>query len=361
MQTLATNSASNYDLEASIKTTPKNKHWSLQYNLNRLFNFSIALILLIICMPVMIIIFVAIKCLDGGRIFYRGERLGLNKQPFTMYKFRTLIPEAESIIGPMLLSRKSTEHTKLETKIGGFLRDCRLDELPQLINVLRGEMNIVGPRPVRPIIYNNLCKDIRGYDSRFDVKPGIIGYAQVFTPHGAPKRIRSYINYIFLKKNQNPIRFTLLCAHVFAILSLKVILRIKTYISNDIVKQKLLNKYVEKRLRQRKNLKNAYLYSESEANFIGKIADINDEAVSFYSTDKIDITSVCPLVRFEILEKNRSNRHRKRIARCKCETYEKISCINDPSIYRYVMKFEPITPLNEYLINKYFLHNSISM
>lgn len=88
-----------------------------------------------------------------------------------------------------------------ETKAGSFLRDTRLDKLPQLVNVRRGEMNLVGLRPERREVYQNARKSIRGYERRFSVRPGMIGYWQVFTPHRTYKRYRSIVDYQFSIEN----------------------------------------------------------------------------------------------------------------------------------------------------------------
>ena len=104
-----------------------------------------------------------------------------------MYKFRTLPVGAQKKIGSKLLSFR---HCKLPF-FSKFLRDTRLDELPQLFNIMKGEMDFLGPRPLRPEIYDHMCKGITNYDLRFNVRPGLVGYSQLFTPHSSPKRIRA--------------------------------------------------------------------------------------------------------------------------------------------------------------------------
>ena len=117
--------------------------------------------------------------LDSGRpIFYRGARVGRAGRLFWMYKFRTLAPDAETRLGPYLgeeLSRRTEEE---RTRIGGLLRSTHLDEVPQLWNVLRGDMAIVGPRPIRPTFFAELCREIPQYWQRLVVRPGVTGFAQ---------------------------------------------------------------------------------------------------------------------------------------------------------------------------------------
>ena len=135
----------------------------------------------------------------GSPVIYKGTLLGLHKQEFTMYKFRTLPVDARKSIGSDLLSYK---HNMLNpfTK---FMRDTRLDELPQLVNIIKGDMNFVGPRPIRPEVYEKVAHSIPDFDIRFEVKPGMIGISQLFTPHSSPKRIRSLIDNHLVNKTQN--------------------------------------------------------------------------------------------------------------------------------------------------------------
>jgi lipopolysaccharide/colanic/teichoic acid biosynthesis glycosyltransferase len=117
--------------------------------------------------------------IDSGRpVFYRGARVGRAGKLFWMYKFRTLKPDAETRLGPYYgeeLTRRTEEE---RTRIGGFLRKVHLDEVPQLWNVLRGDMAVVGPRPIRPAFFAELCREIPQYWQRLVVRPGVTGFAQ---------------------------------------------------------------------------------------------------------------------------------------------------------------------------------------
>jgi lipopolysaccharide/colanic/teichoic acid biosynthesis glycosyltransferase len=166
--------------------------------LNKAFNMCLGLLLLVLGFPLLAFLYVLVLFSSGRPVLYRGERLGKDKKPFIMYKYRTLVRDAEKIIGPQLLTYKH----KLVTPVGKFLRDTRLDELPQLFNILRGDMDFVGPRPERPQVYEHFCRHIRNYDRRFEVCPGLVGYSQLFTPHSSPKRIRVLIDNALLRKKQ---------------------------------------------------------------------------------------------------------------------------------------------------------------
>ena len=133
---------------------------------------------LLVFAPVMALI-TAVMLLAGGPVLYRGPRVGRGGHIFTMYKFRTLRVDAEqrlgSTYGPALTVRTAGE----QTRVGRLLRASKLDELPQLINVLRGDMSIVGPRPIRPAFFAELCETIPQYWQRLVVRPGLTGFAQL--------------------------------------------------------------------------------------------------------------------------------------------------------------------------------------
>jgi lipopolysaccharide/colanic/teichoic acid biosynthesis glycosyltransferase len=112
-------------------------------------------------------------------VLYRGARVGRFGQPFTMYKFRTLVPGAEQRLGRHL-GEELTRLTERElTAVGRGLRRSKLDELPQLWNVLRGDMSLVGPRPIRPTFFAELTEEIPAYWQRLVVRPGLTGFAQL--------------------------------------------------------------------------------------------------------------------------------------------------------------------------------------
>jgi lipopolysaccharide/colanic/teichoic acid biosynthesis glycosyltransferase len=133
---------------------------------------------LLVLSPLLGLVAAAIA-LDSGRpVLYRGARVGRAGRLFWMYKFRTLKPDAEERLGPYL-GEELTRRTEAErTRIGGLLRSTHLDEVPQLWNVLRGDMAIVGPRPIRPAFFAELCRDIPQYWQRLVVRPGVTGFAQ---------------------------------------------------------------------------------------------------------------------------------------------------------------------------------------
>ncbi|WP_192361872.1 sugar transferase [Mesorhizobium mediterraneum] len=158
--------------------------------LDRCINFTEVLILLGVAAPIFGLICLGLLATQKSPVFYRGPRLGQNRRTFTILKFRTLKTSAEQLTAHGTLPRRS----RMETPLGKYLRDCRLDELPQLVNVLRGDMNLLGPRPVRPEIASKYADAIPDYEDRFKVKPGLIGYTQVYMSHGSSKKFRARFN-----------------------------------------------------------------------------------------------------------------------------------------------------------------------
>jgi exopolysaccharide biosynthesis polyprenyl glycosylphosphotransferase len=130
---------------------------------------------LVLLSPFLAAIALAIRLTDGGPIFYRQIRVGLDRRRFTIIKFRTMQQDAERDLGAIW----AVPGDPRCTKIGSYLRHLGFDELPQLWNVLRGEMSLVGPRPERPEFTRELRKEHAGYDIRHAVRPGITGYAQI--------------------------------------------------------------------------------------------------------------------------------------------------------------------------------------
>jgi len=148
--------------------------------LRRLFSISVSAILLLLVLPVIPLVILAIKLDSKGPILYRQKRIGLANKVFYCYKFRTMRPDAESDTGPTWAG----DDDPRITRVGHFLRKSRLDEIPQLWCVVKGDMAFVGPRPERPEFVDMLSKAIRYYPVRSAVRPGITGWAQVKYKYG---------------------------------------------------------------------------------------------------------------------------------------------------------------------------------
>lgn len=166
----------------------------------RCLDLVIAVPMFLVTAPIMLIVAAAIKAYDGGPALYKQERCTIHGRKFTIYKFRSMIVDAEGDGKARLASQNDSRITP----IGEFIRKTRLDELPQLLNVLKGEMSIVGPRPERPEIIAQYEKKIPEFSCRMKVKGGLTGYAQIYgkyntTPYDKLKMDMMYIqNYSFL-------------------------------------------------------------------------------------------------------------------------------------------------------------------
>jgi lipopolysaccharide/colanic/teichoic acid biosynthesis glycosyltransferase len=133
---------------------------------------------LVLLSPVLLVVTVAILASSGRPLLYRGLRIGRHGRTFHMFKFRTLKPDAEARLGPYYGEELSRRTEAEVTRLGRWLRASQLDEIPQLWNILRGDMSIVGPRPIRPAFFQELVHDIPQYWQRLVVRPGLTGFAQ---------------------------------------------------------------------------------------------------------------------------------------------------------------------------------------
>ena len=145
----------------------------------RALDLLLSVLLLLLASPLIALISLAVLATSGRPILYRGERVGKDGRIFEMLKFRTLRAGAEERLGPYL-GPELVERTSAETtRLGGQLRAMQLDELPQLWNVLRGDMSLAGPRPIRPRFFEQLASELPAYWQRLVVRPGLTGFAQM--------------------------------------------------------------------------------------------------------------------------------------------------------------------------------------
>jgi lipopolysaccharide/colanic/teichoic acid biosynthesis glycosyltransferase len=138
----------------------------------------LATVMLVLTAPAVLLAMLLVKLTSRGPMIYTQTRVGFGGRPFTIYKLRTMIHNCESLTGP----RWAVPGDPRVTAIGGVLRKLHIDELPQLVNVLKGEMSLVGPRPERPEFVTNLERDIPHYPVRHAIFPGITGLAQLHLP-----------------------------------------------------------------------------------------------------------------------------------------------------------------------------------
>jgi len=146
-----------------------------EVNLRRIFDLAGAAVAMILLFPIFIVIATAIKLESKGSIFYSQMRVGKDGRQFRIYKFRSMVQDAEKLTGPIWAQKQDPRITKM----GRLMRVTRLDELPQLMNIFRGDMSFIGPRPERPFFVESFKEQIPLYETRLQYKPGVTGWAQV--------------------------------------------------------------------------------------------------------------------------------------------------------------------------------------
>jgi len=321
---------------------------------------AVAAASLLVGLPLMGLCFVLVRLrpVDKGPFFYCGERLGYQKRPFTIYKIRTLVENAEALIGADI-ARPGVE---LEIPFGRFLRDTRLDELPQLFNVVRGDMALVGPRPVRRVMYEKYSKSIQNYDLRFTVKPGLTGYSQLLTPHRAPKRLRVLIDNHFVRRPCNALRDV-----GFAGLTGAAVLR--RMVSN--IRRRAvegLGAYRSRRTLQdlrgvprvKGNEIRAFVSPFSfttRAENECTVHDLNYYALALDCDDAFKQDECLMLV----LRSNRGRGGRAKQAKCHGFVYRILDhhASGAHTAYRYIVFYTPASDLNRYFVDQYMLHEAV--
>src|SRR5262245_32092549 len=171
--------------------------------LKRGFDFGLAAVIFVVSLPLIVLGAVLVKLTSRGPAFYRQVRLGRNGRPFTLIKLRTMRNNAEAGTGPVW----STANDSRVTPIGKLLRQTHIDEFPQLVNVLRGEMSLVGPRPERPEFVARLEGEIPFYRERLQLQPGITGLAQLRLPPDATLECvrRKVMHDVYYVRHVNPL------------------------------------------------------------------------------------------------------------------------------------------------------------
>lgn len=172
----------------------------------------LAVVMLILVSPLILVCAVAIKISMPGPVFYGQTRVGKNGKLFTILKLRSMVVDAEVKTGPVLAITNDPRITKL----GQFLRSSHLDELPQLINVILGDMSFIGPRPERPEFVEKFNQQISLYDKRHSIKPGISGLAQICLPYNASAEKKLEYDLFYLE-NRSSLYFNFIIAYYTAL------------------------------------------------------------------------------------------------------------------------------------------------
>lgn len=311
----------------------------------------VAFVMLILLSPLFAITYLVVRITLGAPVFYRGERMGLHKRPFKIIKFRTLPREAEQQIGGRLVSQRQ-DRLPLVSR---FLRDSRLDELPQLVNVLRGEMALLGPRPEREAVYREQCAHIPGYEERFRVPPGLIGISQLCTPHGTPKAFRARIDRQYAVGSKR-VGFLFLLYAGWMLLR-RLLNSVRRYLWNTALRNRLQH-HAERKAELRVHPQGATIEVLGEDGAVlahGVIVDMNRFFMRVRLTDPLEQGK-----KYHCRIRNKPSRclrDRVKTAHCSSKVVRKLPWRGEGS--DYVVSYEACSPLNEYLIHQYFLHEAI--
>ncbi len=194
--------------DEAIRQIISNEVHLSSFGLRRLIDLTAALFLLILLAPLLLLVAIAIKIESPGPIIYSQKRYGINGTTFFVHKFRSMVQDAEKKSGPVWASKRDPRITRM----GNFMRKTRIDELPQLFNIIKGEMSFIGPRPERPFFADAFKKQIPFYMNRLKAKPGITGLAQVTvgydeTIEDVKEKVLKDIEYI---EQMNSIKMNLL-------------------------------------------------------------------------------------------------------------------------------------------------------
>jgi len=320
----------------------------------RAWNIAFVIPILVLAAPLMAVLAGLLLATQGRPVIYRGERLGKNRKPFEIYKFRTLHEGAERITQNCVLPARSSE----ETMLGALLRECRLDELPQLFNVLEGSMNMFGPRPVRPGIAEITSREFEGYEQRFSVRPGIFGSTQAAMTHRTPKRLRASYNSRLLRTKARiwvePLAMSVIGINAVMRLIVLVAERLYSLVKAGHVREQ------RKGRRVRRTDTTLFVCSGSMELACGQLIDINDHAFLFEPDPGVMISEG---QHDFVLRRTAGLFRRPRIARCRGIVRVhpgRHGLSRDPgAMPGYIVFYGLTSRFNAYMIDKYFLVNAL--
>lgn len=316
----------------------------------------VALALLVVAVPLLAAMFLFVLVVDGRPVLYSGLRLGLRKRPFVLYKVRTLRRDAPQHTTRRLLDARDG----LEIRGGRLLRDTRLDELPQLWNIVRGEMRFVGPRPEREEVYRVHCASIPGYTKRFAVRPGMLGPSQLFTPHATPKRIRAWLDNEWSGRAHSVRELACLTGYTVLVAGRKCLTRALEAAWRDVVQGWLLRRYYDTRRLRRVKPPGAVAsfatcaVTPSMADAV--VLDANEEALLIASPMFVEVgTSMQLRVATEIA----GGTSGPRIRHANCTGVVRRAG-RRAGRYLLVVDYRPASARSLYVLQQYFLRNALA-
>ncbi len=203
------------DNDSLLLKIPRMRLSRLNIITKRIFDIVVASILLVLFSPLLLLLSIAIKIYDSGPVFYVQSRLGKDNVEFNLIKFRSMYVDAEKNCGAVWAKKNDSRITG----IGKILRKYRLDELPQLINVIKGEMSLVGPRPERAVLSKEFICEVPAFKFRTNVKPGITGLAQVKGKYNTPPRNKLKFDMYYIRNYSFILDLKILLMTILVVLS----------------------------------------------------------------------------------------------------------------------------------------------
>jgi lipopolysaccharide/colanic/teichoic acid biosynthesis glycosyltransferase len=317
---------------------------------------AIAVALLFILSPIFLTLTVLVALIIGRPVFYRGERLGRHRDPYMVFKFRTLPNGIQKRLGTSLFS----EQEEVLPVLARFMRETGLDELPQIINVARGEMRFFGPRPERREIYERYGCSNADYERRFDTAPGLFGVSQLLTPHSAPKRLRARLDRRYLKSGG---RLTWpFFLYAYAATVRQVIVSAGRYFWHNAINLRMARRKREKRSQLRVAPRNATIQlidpSQTPTVATGYILDMNRDYIRARFDRPLPSSYITTQGGRLLTVRGTATRGRTRTARCHAHIERQLND-GDRRQPEYLIAYNADTPLNRYLVDQYFLEQAI--
>jgi lipopolysaccharide/colanic/teichoic acid biosynthesis glycosyltransferase len=311
--------------------------------------------LLILLSPFFAVLAVLVALWVGRPILYRGERLGRHRAPYMVFKFRTLPNGIQKRLGTSLFS----EREEVLPVLARLMRETRLDELPQLINVLRGEMRFFGPRPERREIYERYGRGDSDYETRFETAPGLFGLSQLLTPHSTPKRLRARLDRRNLRSGK---RLTLpFFVYALAAMVWRLIASALRYFWQNAVGLRMVRGKCEKRSQLRVAPRQATLVLAQPGApgraIVGEILDMNRDYIRARFDGPLPWAYITTHGGRLTIRRGRGH-GRTKTARCHAQVERQLS---DEYSARpqYLLTYSADSALNRYLVDQYFLNQAI--
>ena len=315
-----------------------------------------AAVLLVILSPVFLVLTALVGLIVGRPVFYRGERLGRHRASYMVFKFRTLPTGIRERLGTSLFS----EREEVLPVLARFMRETRLDELPQLINVARGEMRFFGPRPERREIYERYGRGNADYETRFDTAPGLFGVSQLLTPHSAPKRLRARLDRRYLKSGRRLTMPFLLYAIARMVWQLAV--SAGRYFWQNTLALRMVRGKRENRSQLRVTPRVATIQlvdpARSPNGVTGQIVNMNRDYIRARFDRPLSWSYIATHSgRLSVL-RGTAARGRTKTARCHAHIERQLSPSESPRP-EYLIAYSADSALNRYLVDQYFLDQAI--